>query len=65
MRAAKAMRQFLLHYGFPGRLCTGGNLAFPLAPPELAAGDAYAWCVHHVMSVEALAPLFPVEVEDI
>jgi hypothetical protein len=63
--AAKAVRQALLHFGFPGRLCTGGNLAFPLTPPEFAAGDAWRWCVHHVMQVDALAPLFPVAVEEI
>jgi hypothetical protein len=63
--AAKAVRQALLHFGFPGRLCTGGNLAFPLTPPEFAAGDAFRWCVHHVLPVDALAPLFPVAVEDV
>ena len=65
MQAARALRQQLLHYGFPGRRCTGGNLAFPLAPPELAAGEAWRWCVHHIVQVDALAPLFPVELEDI
>jgi hypothetical protein len=65
MQAAKSLRQLLLHHGFPGRLCTGGNLAFPIAPPELAAGDVFRWCVHHIVQVAALAPLFPVEVEDI
>lgn len=63
--AAKAVRQALLHFGFPGRLCTGGNLAFPLTPPEFLAGDAYRWCLHHVMQVDALAPLFPVAVENL
>ncbi len=58
-------RQYLLHHGFPGRLSTGGNLAFPFAPPELAAGLAYRFTVYHVMDAEALAPLFPVSIEDI
>lgn len=65
MLAAKAVRQALLHFGFEGRLCTGGNLAFPLTPPELAAGDAWRWCAHHIMQVEALAPLFPLTVEQV
>ena len=58
-------RQYLLHHGFPGRLSTGGNLAFPFTPPELPAGTAYRFTVYHVMDVEALAPLFPVSIEDI
>jgi len=65
MLAARALRQALLHFGFEGRLCTGGNLAFPLTPPELAAGDAWRWCAHHIMQVEALAPLFPLTVEQV
>jgi len=58
-------RQYLLHHGFPGRLSTGGNLAFPFTPPELGAGTAYRFTVYHVIEVEALAPLFPVSMEDI
>mgnify|MGYP001331162778 CR=1 FL=1 len=58
-------RQYLLHHGFAGRLSTGGNVAFPFTPPELPAGTAYRFTVYHVMDVEALAPLFPVSIEDI
>ena len=62
---ATVFKQYLLHHGFPGRLSTGGNLAFPFTPPELAAGTAYRFNVYHVMEVDALEPLFPVEIEDI
>jgi hypothetical protein len=58
-------KQYLLHHGFPGRLSTGGNVAFPLTPPELDAGTAYRFTVYHVMEVAGLAPLFPVSLEDI
>ena len=58
-------KQYLLHHGFSGRKSTGGNLAFPLTPPELDAGTAYRFNVYHVMEVDELAPLFPVEVEDL
>jgi hypothetical protein len=60
---ATVFKQYLLHHGFPGRLSTGGNLAFPFTPPELAAGTAYRFCAYHVMDVDALEPLFPVRVE--
>lgn len=62
---AGVTKQYLLHHGFPGRLSTGGNLAFPFTPPELAAGTAYRFTLYHVMPVDDLAPLFPVIVEDL
>ena len=58
-------KQYLLHHGFPGRMCTGGNLAFPLTPPELDAGTAYRFSAYHVMETDELAPLFPLRVEEI
>jgi hypothetical protein len=58
-------KQYLLHHGFPGRLSTGGNIAFPLTPPELDAGTAYRFTVYHVMEAAQLAPLFPVSIEDV
>jgi hypothetical protein len=61
----RTTKQYLLHHGFPGRLSTAGNVAFPFTPPELSAGTAYRFNVYHIMQVDALAPLFPVEVEDL
>ena len=61
-------RQQLLHWGFNGRLCTGGNLAFPVTPPELDVGPAYAFSLYHIMQLdswEALDALFPVTLHDI
>lgn len=57
-------KQYLLHYGYEGRLSTAGNLAFPFTPPEVAVGPAYRFNVFHLMDVEAMAPLFPVLTED-
>ncbi len=60
------VRQYLLHHGFSGRLSTGGNLAFPLTPPEMDAGTAYRFSIYHVMWLEdrgELASLFPVRTE--
>jgi hypothetical protein len=62
---ATVFKQYLLHHGFPGRLSTGGNLAFPFTPPELAAGTAYRFNAYHVMEVDALEPLFPVAIEEL
>ncbi|NNE89063.1 MAG: acyclic terpene utilization AtuA family protein, partial [Silicimonas sp.] len=65
---ASAARQHILHWGFEGRLCTGGNLAFPITPPELDAGPAYAFSLYHIMQLnswEALDVLFPITIHDI
>ena len=58
-------KQFFLHYGFPGRLSTAGNLAFPFTPPEVLTGPAYRFSVYHVMETDDVAGLFPVTVENI
>lgn len=65
LAAAKTFKQFLLHHGFPGRFCTGGNLAFPFTPPELAAGKAYHFPLYHVMPVGADEKIFPISVEQV
>ena len=62
---ATVFKQYLLHHGFPGRISTGGNLAFPFTPPEVVAGTAYRFSVYHVMEVDALEPLFPVTIEEV
>jgi hypothetical protein len=65
MAAAKTFKQFLLHHGFAGRLCTGGNVAFPFTPPELAAGSAWRFAAYHVMPADDAPELFPVHLEEI
>lgn len=62
---ATVFKQFLMHHGFPGRISTGGNLAFPFTPPEVLTGTAYRFSAYHVMEVDALEPLFPVTIEDV
>jgi hypothetical protein len=65
LAAAKTFKQYLLHHGFPGRKCTGGNLAFPFTPPELTAGAAWRFAVYHVMPAPDAPTLFPVGIEDV
>ena len=67
-RAAEVMRttkQYLLHYGYAGRLSTAGNLAFPFTPPEVSTGPAYRFSVFHLMRVADPDALFPLEVEQV
>ena len=62
---ATVFKQFLLHHGFPGRISTGGNLAFPFTPPEVVTGPAYRFSAYHVMEADDLPALFPVCVEQL
>jgi hypothetical protein len=59
----RTTKQYLLHHGYEGRLSTAGNLAFPFTPPEVLIGEAYRFNVFHLMDVDDMARLFPVEVE--
>ncbi|HML14029.1 MAG TPA: acyclic terpene utilization AtuA family protein [Xanthobacteraceae bacterium] len=61
----RTAKQYLLHHGYEGRLATAGNLAFPFTPPEVTIGEAYRFNVFHLMEVDDMARLFPVEVETI
>lgn len=66
-RASEVVRtckQYLLHYGYPGRLSTAGNLAFPFTPPEVSLGPAYRFNVYHLLKVRDPDALFPVTVEE-
>jgi hypothetical protein len=67
-RAAEVVRtckQFLLHFGYPGRLSTAGNVAFPFTPPEVSLGPAYRFSVYHLLHVDDATALFPVTVETV
>ncbi|MET0528466.1 MAG: acyclic terpene utilization AtuA family protein [Microvirga sp.] len=60
----RTTKQYLLHFGYEGRLSTAGNLAFPFTPPEVAIGAAYRFNVFHLMEVDDMAGLFPVSTEN-
>jgi hypothetical protein len=67
-RASEVVRtckQFLLHFGYPGRLSTAGNIAFPFTPPEVSLGPAYRFSVYHLLQVDDADALFPVEIETV
>ena len=59
----RSCKQFLLHFGYPGRLSTAGNIAFPFTPPEVSLGPAYRFNVYHLLHVDDATALFPTEVE--
>jgi hypothetical protein len=58
-------RSTMLHYGYPGRVATAGNLAFPYSPSDLKAGEVYEFNVHHLITVDDPCELFPVEIREL
>jgi Acyclic terpene utilisation family protein AtuA len=58
--AAGVFKQNLLHFGYPGRVSTAGNLAFAFTPSEIDAGTAYRFVLYHVMREAALEDIFQI-----
>lgn len=58
-------RSSLLHEGYPGRISTAGNLAFPYSPSDTPCGPVFEFSLYHLMSVRDPLELFPVEIEEI
>lgn len=58
-------RSTMLHFGFPGRLATAGNLAFPYSPSDFKGGEVYQFAVHHLIEVESPLELFPMVWEEV
>ncbi|MFF4822349.1 acyclic terpene utilization AtuA family protein [Streptomyces sp. NPDC001312] len=53
-------RSTMLHFGYPGRVSTAGNLAFPYSPSDFHAGAVYEWSVYHLMELDDPLALFPI-----
>ena len=52
-------RSTMLHYGYPGRIATAGNLAFPFSPSDVKVGAIYTFSVYHLLETEDPESLFP------
>lgn len=58
-------RSKLLHYGYPGRISTAGNLAFPFSPSDIPIGAVYRFSIYHIMQIRDHQSLFPLETIEI
>jgi len=58
-------RSSLLHYGYPGRISTAGNVAFLYSPSDMACGEVYEFNIYHLMSVDDPLRLFPITVREV
>lgn len=56
-----SLRSTLMHFGYPGRKSTAGNLAFPFAPSDVSFGPVYEFSIYHLMRVNDPLALFPIE----
>lgn len=57
-------RSTLMHFGYQGRLSTGGNLAFPFSPSDIRTGAVYTFSVYHLLQADP-GDLFPVTVTEV
>ncbi|SDM46059.1 acyclic terpene utilization AtuA family protein [Halarsenatibacter silvermanii] len=58
-------RSTMLHYGYPGRMATAGNLAFPYSPSDIKTGKVYEFSLYHLAKIEDPCKPFSIEVKSI
>ena len=58
-------RSTMLHFGFPGRLATAGNLAFPYSPSDFSGGQVFEFSLYHLMEVAMPDSLFEVQISEV
>ncbi|MBP5236477.1 MAG: 3-methylaspartate ammonia-lyase, partial [Clostridia bacterium] len=51
-------RSTLLHYGYPGRIATAGNLAFPFSPSDIKVGPIYVFSIYALLRTNDPVSLF-------
>lgn len=58
-------RSTMLHYGYPGRVSTAGNLAFPYSPSDFSAGVVYGFSLYHLLRLDDPVSAFPFEMSNL
>lgn len=58
-------RSTMLHFGYPGRVSTAGNLAFPYSPSDLRGGEIYTFSLYHLLKVSDPVSPFPYEISNL
>ena len=54
-------RSTMLHYGYPGRISTAGNLAFPFSPSDVQMGKVYEFSIYHIVEEDEHDKLFKIK----
>ncbi len=63
--ACSVARSTLLHYGYPGRIATAGNLAFPFSPSDIKVGEIYVFSIYALLHSEDPRSLFKTVYEEV
>ena len=58
-------RARMLHYDYPGRKSTAGNLAFPYSPSDIHLGAVYTFSIYHLMDVDSLTETSRIVYEEV
>jgi hypothetical protein len=59
-------RASLLHWGYPGRVSTAGNLAFPYSPSDFQAGEVFRFSVYNLLTgIDDPCAPFSVRIEEV
>lgn len=59
------VRSTLLHYGYPGRISTAGNLALLYSPSDIPCGEVFEFNLYHLMEVDDPERYFPVSIQEV
>ena len=63
--ACSVARSTLLHYGYPGRIATAGNLAFPFSPSDIKVGEIFVFSVYALLRTDDPCSLFKTVYEEV
>lgn len=58
-------RARMLHFDYPGRKSTAGNLAFPYSPSDIHMGEAYEFSLYHLAVVDDLCETAVIKYETV
>ena len=59
------VRSTLLHYGYPGRISTAGNLALLYSPSDIPCGEVFEFNIYHLMETGDPEKYFPVSILEV
>lgn len=59
------IRTSLLHYHYPGRVATSGNIGMPFTPLEIPLGEVCQFNVYHLMPITDPVKQFPVNIMEV
>lgn len=59
------IRTTLLHYGYPGRVATSGNIGMPFTPLEIPLGQVCQFNVYHLLQIDDAIQQFPASIQEV